>query len=276
MDYIGGIRFQVAEIVKLCVIITIAYMIQKYSNKHNRIKLAVYIWALGGVMALLLKVISNDLSSSIVILLITFAMSFIFTRTIPLHLIVAIPTVTAVVAYVVYMWNNLPTEQELEHMSFRVARVAAWLKPENYATDASYQTLQSLYAIGRGGFFGNGLGNSIQKITAIPESQNDMIFSIICEELGLFGAAIMIFLFMYLLWHILRVSYGANNLFGSAIATGILLHIGIQVFMNIAVNVNAMPNTGIPLPFISYGGTAVLCLLVELAIVLSIDRNINQ
>ena len=116
------------------------------------------------------------------------------------------------------------------------------------------------------------MGNSTQKIRAIPEGQNDMIFSIICEELGGFGALLIMFLIGYLCWEIVVVSSSAKNLFGSVLATGVFVHIFLQSFFNIGVNVNLLPNTGIGLPFISYGGTAVLCQLLEIAMVLSVGR----
>ena len=114
--------------------------------------------------------------------------------------------------------------------------------------------MQGLYAIGSGGLFGVGLGNSMQKLGFVPEAQNDMIFSIICEEMGLVGALLLILLFILLLWRFMIIATQAPDLFGSLIAAGILGHIAIQVILNIAVVTNTIPNTGITLPFISYGG----------------------
>ena len=269
---LGGIQFQVAEVVKIGVIIGLAYMVQRYRNALNRKKLLIYMWVMGGTAVVLVKMISNDLSSAIVILGITVGITFIYTKTLKVHLIAGGVVVSALCIYLWYIWNHLPTAAELENMSFRVGRIAAWLKPELYASDVSYQTLQALYAIGRGGIFGQGLGNSIQKLSVLPEAQNDMIFSILCEEMGIVGASMLIILFLYLFYCLYQVITRANDLFGSVLATGTLLHISVQTLINISVNLNLIPNTGIALPFISYGGTAVFCQLLEIAMVLSVER----
>ena len=150
-----------------------------------------------------------------------------------------------------------------------------WLDPEKYASGTGYQTVQALYAIGSGGLFGKGLGKSLQKLGFIPESQNDMIFSIICEELGLFGAVCIILVFMLMLWRIIHVSRNAPDLFGSMLSVGVFAHIAIQVILNIAVVTNFIPNTGVSLPFISYGGTSMVILLCEVGMVLNISSKIK-
>ena len=151
----------------------------------------------------------------------------------------------------------------------------AWRNPENYTSDFAYQTLQALYAIGSGGLFGKGLGNSIQKLGFVPEAQNDMIFSIICEELGLFGAIAIIFVFCLMLWRFMIIANNAPDLYGSLIMVGIMAHIAIQVVLNIAVVTNVIPNTGITLPFISYGGTSVIFLLAEMGLALNISSKMR-
>ena len=158
--------------------------------------------------------------------------------------------------------------------NFRLRRVIAWLNPEEYASGVAYQTLQGLYAIGSGGFFGKGLGNSAQKMI-IPEVQNDMILSVICEELGVFGAIIILALFGMLLYRLLFIARNAPDIYGSLIVTGIFAHIALQVILNVAVVTNTIPNTGITLPFISYGGTAILFLAVEMGIALGVSRRIK-
>ena len=145
-----------------------------------------------------------------------------------------------------------------------------WLHPEDY--EKGYQTLQGLYAIGSGGLFGRGLGNSVQKLGFLPEAQNDMIFSIICEELGLIGAGFIILLFLILIWRFFVISTKASDLLGALIAAGAMAHMMIQVILNIAVVTNSIPNTGITLPFISYGGTSVVFLLLEMGLVLSVSN----
>ncbi len=154
--------------------------------------------------------------------------------------------------------------------SYRLERLAIWRNPEKY--EKGYQTLQGLYAIGSGGLFGRGLGNSVQKLGFLPEAQNDMIFSIVCEELGLVGAGAIIVLFLILIWRFFVIATHAPDLFGALIAAGAMAHMMIQVILNIAVVTNSIPNTGITLPFISYGGTSVVFLLLEMGLVLSISR----
>ena len=158
---------------------------------------------------------------------------------------------------------------------FRLNRIVAWLHPENATGDAAYQTIQALYAIGSGGFLGRGLGNSIQKLGSVPEAQNDMIFSIICEELGIVGGVILLLLFGYLLYRLFFIAQNAPDLFGSLIVSGIFIHIALQVILNIAVVVNLMPNTGVTLPFISYGGTSIMFLMAEMGLALSVSRQIK-
>ena len=131
---------------------------------------------------------------------------------------------------------------------------------------------QGLYAIGSGGLFGRGLGKSVQKLGFLPEAQNDMIFSIICEELGLVGASLIILLFLILIWRFFVIATHAKDLTGALIATGAMAHMMIQVILNIAVVTNSIPNTGITLPFISYGGTSVVFLLLEMGLVLSVSN----
>ena len=135
--------------------------------------------------------------------------------------------------------------------------------------------LQGLYAIGSGGLFGQGLGQSIQKLGFLPESQNDMIFAIICEELGLFGAVALILVFMFMIYRFMVIASNAPDLFGSLLVVGVMGHIAIQVVLNIAVVTNTIPNTGITLPFISYGGTSVLFIMMEMGIVLSVSNRIR-
>ena len=157
--------------------------------------------------------------------------------------------------------------------SYRAERIKIWLHPENY--DKGYQTMQGLYAIGSGGLFGKGLGASMQKLGFVPEAQNDMIFSIICEELGLAGAGIIVFLFLLLIWRFFLIASGSRDLFGALIATGAMAHMMIQVILNIAVVTNSIPNTGITLPFISYGGTSIVFLMAEMGLALSVARQIK-
>ena len=181
--------------------------------------------------------------------------------------------VVAVVALIIVIYAS--TLEYDPTGNFRLRRVQVWLHPEQYSAFGGYQVIQGLYAIGSGGLFGKGLGNSAQKISSIPEAQNDMIFSIICEELGIFGMLLVLLLFGYLLYRLFFIAQNAPDLFGSLMVTGIMAHIAIQVILNIAVVTNTIPNTGITLPFISYGGTSVAILLTEMGLALSVSRRIK-
>ena len=149
----------------------------------------------------------------------------------------------------------------------RMERLEIWVNVETHPK--GYQILQGLYAIASGGMFGAGLGQSMQKLGFIPESHNDMIFTIICEELGLVGAIALILLFVLLLWRIFVIAVNAPDLYAALLCVGVLAQVAIQVILNIAVVTNSIPSTGISLPFISYGGTSVAILLMEIGMVLS-------
>ena len=170
---------------------------------------------------------------------------------------------------------SVPWLEQMAESNFRLRRLLVWLDPEKYSAEGGYQTLQALYAIGSGGFFGKGLGNSTQKLSALPEAQNDMIFSIICEELGVFGAALLTLLFIFLLYRLLFIAQNAPDLAGSLMVTGIFAHIALQVMLNIMVVTNVIPNTGIILPFVSYGGTSIVFLMAEMTLALSVSRQIR-
>ena len=154
---------------------------------------------------------------------------------------------------------------------FRFARIQAWLDPFAYASDKGYQIVNSLYAISSGGPFGVGIGQSRQK-SFIPEPFNDFIFAVIVEELGYIGASLIIVLFGILIWRGVRIAINAPDLFGSLVATGIIIMISSQVVINIAVVTNTMPNTGIPLPFISYGGSSLMVTMFLMGVLLNISR----
>ena len=158
--------------------------------------------------------------------------------------------------------------------SYRLERLAIWRNPEKY--EKGFQTIQGLYAIGSGGLFGRGFGSSLQKLGFVPEAQNDMIFSIICEEMGLTGAFFLIVIFGLLMWRLMVIALRCRNLQGTLICAGIMSHMAIQVILNIAVVTNTIPNTGITLPFISYGGTSVVFLLGEMGLALSVSRKTEE
>ena len=213
--------------------------------------------------------LTDNLSTAIIVMGISIIMIFIDHRKTKIFFAVAGGGLAAILVGVKILGMVLTTST-----SFRMRRVLVWLNPENYASEGGYQIMQALYAIGSGGFFGKGLGNSAQK-TIIPEVQNDMILSIICEELGVFGAILVLTLFGLLLYRLLFIAQNAPDLYGSLIVTGIFAHMALQVFLNVGVVTNLIPTTGITLPFISYGGTAILFLSIEMGIALSVSKQIK-
>ena len=154
-------------------------------------------------------------------------------------------------------------------------RLTYWLNPWADATGKGYQTIQSLLAIGSGGVMGRGFGESRQKYLWVPEPHNDFIFSIVCEELGLIGAVAIILLFCALVWRGFYIAMKAPDKFSALMAVGLTFQVGLQAVLNILVVTNTLPNTGISLPFFSYGGTALVLLLTQMGIVLSISRSAN-
>ena len=178
--------------------------------------------------------------------------------------------IVLIIIFVMILSSSLETSS-----SFRLRRILVWLHPEDFASGDGYQTIQALYAIGSGGFLGRGLGNSIQKLGSVPEAQNDMIFSIVCEELGILGGIILLLLFAYLLYRLFFIAQNAPDMFGSLMVSGIFIHIALQVIFNIAVVLNLMPNTGVTLPFVSYGGTSIVFLMSEMGLALSVARQIK-
>jgi cell division protein FtsW len=218
----------------------------------------------------MIMVITNNLSSAIIIIGIAAVMIFVSDYDYKKYIIAVLAGTAFVAALIFYVVSNADSTS-----GFRGKRIIAWLDPTAFSSDTAFQTLQALYAIGSGGIFGKGLGQSMQKLGYLPEAQNDMIFSIICEELGLFGALAVILLFVLLIWRCMVIANNAPDLFGALLTVGVMGHLAIQVILNIAVVTNSIPNTGISLPFISYGGSSVTFLLAEIGIVLNVSRKIR-
>lgn len=159
---------------------------------------------------------------------------------------------------------------------YRLARFSSYLDPFSDPLGDGFQTIQSLYAIGSGGLFGLGLGQSRQKFLYLPEPQNDFIFSVTCEELGFFGALLVIVLFSVLIWKGIQIALKAPDSFSSLLVIGIIALVGVQVVLNIAVVTGSIPNTGVPLPFFSYGGTSLFMMLCGMGIVLNVSRSVKK
>ncbi|MBR5566069.1 MAG: cell division protein FtsW [Roseburia sp.] len=261
---IGPLSFQPSELAKLAIILFIATIIYKtprgLGNWKNLLKI--------GAMSLpvIFPILYNNLSTAIIIAGIVVCMLFVASPKSRYFILLGAVGIIAVVLVVMFAISG-------GEGGYRLERVQIWLNPE--AHEKGYQTLQGLYAIGSGGLFGKGLGESMQKLGFIPEAQNDMIFSVICEELGLFGAICVIILFILVIWRLMIIANNAQDLFGSMLVVGVMSHLSIQVVLNIAVVTNTIPNTGISLPFISYGGTSILFLLAEMGLALSVARGIK-
>jgi len=256
---LGPLSFQPSELAKVAVILFLAHHISSSGKK------TVGIGFTARVMAMILPIVglvgTNNLSTAIIILGIGVILIFVSN---PKYM-QFIGIGGAGIAFITIF---------LSLESYRLERLAIWRNPEKY--DKGFQTIQGLYAIGSGGIFGRGLGSSLQKLGFVPEAQNDMIFSIICEETGLVGASILILVFGLLIWRLMVLGTHAPDLLGSLIGVGIMGHMALQVILNIAVVTNTIPNTGITLPFISYGGTSVLFLLGEMGLALSVSRYEKQ
>ena len=269
--YIGSLSFQPAEIAKVATILVMAKLIAKVPRSMRKIITMIKLICVILPLVLMIYLMTRNLSSAIIVFGIAVVMIFVATPR--YDIFIAFGGVVGIAVFLVI--KNIDAIVEASD-SFRFERVLAWLNPENFAQGKGFQTLQSLYAIGRGGIFGKGLGNSIQKLSFLPEAQNDMIFAVICEELGLFGAVCVIIMFLFMLWRFAIIANYAPDLYSSMLAVGIMAHIEIQVILKIADVTNKMPNTGITLPFISYGGTSIMVLLAEMGIALGVSRKVKN
>ena len=266
-----GLSLQPAEVAKLALIIFFAGIVCKMGDRVRTMKGLMYVLGLAMPHALCVLTITENLSSAIIIASIVLVMLFVATPNYKEYFLVGLGMIAfATVVVLLVKYDVLP-----EGMSFRMGRIKAWLDPSAYASTKGFQTLQALYAIGSGNIFGKGLGESIQKLGFLPEAQNDMIFSIICEELGLFGAISIMAMFAILIWRLIVIATNAEDMYGAMLVIGVAAHISIQVILNIAVVTNTIPNTGISLPFISYGGSSVVFLLLEIGIALNVSRSMT-
>ena len=257
--YIGPINFQPSEVAKLAVIVFFAHCMSVYEKHMKKFTTGVlpYVAILGVLAALLIK----EPHFSGTILIGAIGMVMIFVGGAPIGSLAAMGIIGAGGLGYIIMFTN-----------YAAARIRIWRQPESDPSGLGYQILQSLYAIGSGGLMGLGLGQSRQKYLYLPEAHNDFIFSIICEELGFIGAMAVIILFALLIWRGFVIAFKAVDKFGCLLVIGIMTLVAVQFIINIAVVTNFMPVTGMPLPFFSYGGTALLLLLCEMGIVLNVSR----
>ncbi|WP_312643020.1 putative lipid II flippase FtsW [Hydrogenoanaerobacterium sp.] len=258
----GGGSVQPSEIAKFAVVVVFAKLIMANQDRMKTFKYGIVPFVTILAMVAGLMILEPHLSGTILILSIGAIMMFIGGTDLKWFAVAIIGGV--VVLGIVVMIPGV--------IEYAASRVEHWLNPFLDPRGKGYQTIQSLYAIASGGLMGLGLGNSRQKYLYIPEPQNDFIFAIVCEELGFVGAAIIIILFALLVWRGFVIAMKARDKFGSMLAVGLTVQVGLQALLNIAVVTNTIPNTGISLPFFSYGGTSLTMLLAQMGVVLSVSR----
>ncbi len=263
----GGFTFQPSDLAKFTIILTFASYISDYYGKMKKFKYGI-LYPLGIIAVFCgLIFLEHHMSCTILMFLIGATMMWIGGSDWKLFAFGL-----AVLVLVIFMVITFPDLLE----NYAGTRIRAWLDKDFEPTGSRWQTNNSLYAIGSGGLFGVGLGNSKQKYLYVSEPQNDFIFSIVCEELGFIGAAVIILLFAALVARGFVIASRCHDKFGALIVIGIVAQVGIQVGLNILVVTDTIPNTGIALPFFSYGGTAMMMLLFEIGVVLSVSRKASQ
>lgn len=264
---LGPVTIQPSDLAKFTIILTLAVYISKYYKKMKTMKYGILIPV--GIIAIFCGLIYLEHHLSCTILMFFIGACLMFAGGSDWKLFAFGLAVIVLLGFLVV---SFPTLIE----NYAGERIVAWLDKDYDPLNGRWQTNNSLYAIGSGGFFGAGLGNSKQKYLYVSEPQNDFIFSIVCEELGFFGAAIIIALFAALVIRGLIIASRCKDKFGSFLIIGVVAQIGLQVVLNILVVTDTLPNTGFALPFFSYGGTAIFMLLFEIGVVLSVSRKTNQ
>lgn len=261
----GPVSIQASEIAKFAVILFMAHWGSKYFKKMDTFRYGVLPGLILFSVIAVLLFLEPHYSGIVIIFLLVVLMMYISGVKLRYFIIGAAVIVTAVLGLVI-----------TGKLGYAMTRLAGWGQALEYTDPQlwqdTYQTRNSLYAIGSGGFWGQGLGQSRQKFLYIPEVQNDFVFAVVCEELGFIGAAIILCIFALLVWRGIYVSVNAKDKFGSLLGIGLSAQIGIQVVLNIMVITDWLPNTGISLPFFSYGGSSLIMLLAQMGIVLSISR----
>ena len=258
------LSFQPSELMKLGIILMLSWWIDKSSEAKKTIVKEIVIPGLILFGACALVLLEKHLSGTIILVLIGIAILFIGGISVKKMLIAY--GATGVVGAIAFLFTN----------EYAMKRIESFLNPNADILSDKWQTTQGLYAIGSGGLWGKGLGNSIQKYSYVSEPQNDFIFTIWCEELGYIGAIVVIALFLILVVSGFKIAWKSESLYDSLVAFGITAQIGIQAFLNMLVVSDLIPNTGISLPFFSYGGSSLVILLTEMGILLSISRKARR
>ena len=269
---------QPSESAKIAIIVVVAWYLSRIGDGINKLSSIIKVGLMGAGTALFIFLVTDHLSAAVIVLAITIGQALVVYKHAGPVLGFGIAGLSGVYFFVKALgeqWEKQWREGSAD-FDFRVSRLLVWLHPETHTDTGGYQIMQGMYAIGSGGFFGKGFGNSSQKLGFIPEVQNDMIIAIIIEELGVLGAIVVLTMFAYLLYRLLFIAQNAPDLYSSLIAWGIFIHIALQVILNLAVNLNIMPATGITLPFISYGGSSVVFLMAEMGIAMGISSRIKR
>lgn len=257
----GVMTVQPAEIAKIAVILLMAAILSANIKRINGLVPMLVVFIIALVPTAMVFLITDNFSSAVIIAAIGVIMLIVACKRNKGFIALMIGLLVVAVAALMLLGG------------FRATRILVWLDPEQYASEGGFQVLQGLYAIGSGGLFGKGLGQSVQKLGFVPEAQNDMIFTIICEELGLFGGIAVLILFAFMIWRFMVIANNTDDLFGALVVVGVMAHIAVQVILNVAVVTKTVPNTGITLPFISYGGSSVMFLMSEIGLVLSVSKH---
>ena len=264
---LGSFSFQASEITKFAIVVSFAHFINLNFNRMGTFKYGILPYIIILAPTVVLLALEPHISCTVIVVLLAAGMLFIGGVKLKWFGMVLGAIASALIYLVVFT----------DKLTYANNRISGWLDPFSPGAGVdTWQTRQGLYAIGSGGLWGLGLGNSRQKYLYIPEPQNDFIFSVVCEELGFIGAVIILLLFALLIWRGMIIAMKAKDKFGSLLGIGLTAQVGLQVILNIAVVTNTIPNTGISLPFFSYGGTSLLMLLAQMGIILSISRTSNM
>lgn len=265
----GSFSFQPSEIMKFGIIVLFSYLISNNYDKMKKFKTGIVPYLLILIVVSGLMMLEPHLSGTLLICFIGVVIIFVGGARF-VHML-ALGGIGLVGLAGVILYKSV-----VEGFGYFQERIQGWQDPFSDAADKTWQTCQSLIAIGSGGVFGLGLGESRQKYLYLPESQNDFVFAIVCEELGFVGAVTVILLFALFVFRGMLIASNAKDKFGMLMCVGLTIQVGIQAFLNIAVASNFMPNTGISLPFFSYGGTSLIMLLAQMGIILNISRQANM
>lgn len=262
---IAGIEFQSSELMKFAIVIVFGYIISKNYKKMKKFSYGILPFGIILALVAVLLMRQPHLSCTILIAGVGFTMILVGGANIRHFVELGIAGIVGIGSLVAYKIMS-------QGYGYFQVRMKSWLDPFADVSDKTWQTCQSLIAIGSGGLFGMGFGNSRQKFLYLPESKNDFVFAIVCEELGMVGAVTVLLLFGLFIFRGFYIASKSQDKFGMMLAVGFTMQIGLQALLNIAVVTNSIPNTGISLPFFSYGGTALIMQLATMGVILNISR----